>query len=147
MTQDKKQQIFARAEKWFDKIVPATGAAKTKGGEVMRAAMRLHYRYYNDGDTAFEEYGITTCWSSWAYLMDEAPQSMHDIVAGLQFVSSGNYDCLDEYDNTLHLILDAVCDWLDSNADDCNTPNTEDCIVYAIDDRPTEVYDGEDDYD
>ena len=37
------------AAQW-DELVPATGKAGTMQGEVLRAASRLYYRWFNDGD-------------------------------------------------------------------------------------------------
>lgn len=43
-------------------LVPDNGQADTLAGELVRAFMRLEYRWYNDGDVYFEGYGYTdTC--------------------------------------------------------------------------------------
>lgn len=39
-------------EELFDKLVPADGMADTYAGELLRAASKLYYRYFNDGDEA-----------------------------------------------------------------------------------------------
>lgn len=44
----------------FDALVPGTGHAESLGGELLRAAERIAYRYYNDGDMAGEGYGRET---------------------------------------------------------------------------------------
>lgn len=44
----------------FDVLVPGMGHADTLGGELLRAAERIAYRYYNDGDRAGEGYGRET---------------------------------------------------------------------------------------
>lgn len=44
----------------FDALVPSTGHADNLGGELLRAAERIAYRYYNDGDRAGEGYGRET---------------------------------------------------------------------------------------
>lgn len=44
----------------FDALVPGSGHADTLGGELLRAAERIAYRYYNDGDMAGEGYGRET---------------------------------------------------------------------------------------
>ena len=48
------------SETVFDALVPSMGNADTLGGELMRAAMRIAYRYWNDGDCAGEGYGRET---------------------------------------------------------------------------------------
>ncbi|MBQ3348785.1 MAG: hypothetical protein IJG38_00145 [Thermoguttaceae bacterium] len=47
-------------EKMFDQLVPGTGKADTLGGEVLRAINRIGYRFFNDGDKAWEGYGRET---------------------------------------------------------------------------------------
>ena len=44
----------------FDALVPGSGHADSLGGELLRAAERIAYRYYNDGDMAGEGYGRET---------------------------------------------------------------------------------------
>lgn len=44
----------------FDALVPGSGSADTLGGEIMRAAMRIAYRWWNDGDCAGQGYGRET---------------------------------------------------------------------------------------
>lgn len=44
----------------FDALVPGSGHADSLGGKLLRAAKRIAYRYYNDGDRAGEGYGRET---------------------------------------------------------------------------------------
>jgi len=44
----------------FNALVPGRGNADNLGGELLRAAERIAYRYYNDGDMAGERYGRET---------------------------------------------------------------------------------------
>lgn len=44
----------------FDALVPGSGHADSVGGELLRAAERIAYRYFNDGDMAGEGYGRET---------------------------------------------------------------------------------------
>ena len=44
----------------FSEFVPASGASDVVAGEIMRAIMRIAYRYYNDGDVAGDGYGKET---------------------------------------------------------------------------------------
>lgn len=49
---DKKYK--AQFDVLFDKYVPPTGSASTRAGKILRAANKLMYRYYNDGDSFAE---------------------------------------------------------------------------------------------
>jgi len=44
----------------FEALVPGSGNADSLGGELLRAAERIAYRYWNDGDKAGERYGRET---------------------------------------------------------------------------------------
>ena len=44
----------------FDKLVPDSGKCDTLAGELIRAVNKIDYRWYNDGDRWFEDYGIET---------------------------------------------------------------------------------------
>lgn len=59
----------------FNILVPRSGKADTSAGELVRAMSRLNYRWYNDGDKFYEGYGLETCASSAAYLIDNVPKS------------------------------------------------------------------------
>lgn len=45
----------------FDELVPPRGKCPTLGGELVRAANRLIFRFYNDGDMVGRGYGNETC--------------------------------------------------------------------------------------
>ena len=55
----------------FKDIVPVFGMASTEVGEIVRAVNKIIYRYYNDGDKAFLNYGIKTIDSPLAYLLEQ----------------------------------------------------------------------------
>lgn len=55
----------------FDVLVPSSGKAETIAGEIVRAVMRVLYRWYNDGDVFYEGYGLKTVASSVNYLLEE----------------------------------------------------------------------------
>jgi hypothetical protein len=54
----------------FDLMVPRAGSSDTAAGELVRAMMRLQYRWHNDGDMFNQGYGLETCAPSAAYLCD-----------------------------------------------------------------------------
>ena len=51
--EDLPANIQKRYNDLFAEHVPASGAAKTYGGELLRAISRIGYRWYNDGDKVF----------------------------------------------------------------------------------------------
>lgn len=51
-------------------LVPSNGKAESTAGELIRALMRLQYRWYNDGDYFFKGYGLQTAGPSAAYIAD-----------------------------------------------------------------------------
>jgi len=63
-------------DKYFDELVPSSGKAGTVNGEIVRAANRIGYRWYNDGDKFFEGYGAVTAGPAMAFL------TKHDEIDG-----------------------------------------------------------------
>ncbi len=61
-------------EELFELLVPSQGPSKYRGGELVRAMMRIMYRDYNDGDVFYEGYGIETCADAVAFLCQEMPE-------------------------------------------------------------------------
>ncbi len=47
-------------EHLFDILVPSSGKCETLAGELIRAVNKIEYRWFNDGDRWFEDYGIET---------------------------------------------------------------------------------------
>lgn len=54
------ETIENRYDELFDKYVPAMGKCETLAGEILRAVARIHHRYTNDGDIAWQGYGRET---------------------------------------------------------------------------------------
>ena len=54
----------------FDVLVPSSGKSNSLAGELIRAANRIEYRWFNDGDRFFEDYGIETCGQPAYFLMN-----------------------------------------------------------------------------
>ena len=57
----------------FDALVPGSGHADSLGGELLRAAERIAYRYYNDGDRAGEGYGRETVNPAVRFMKENVP--------------------------------------------------------------------------
>ena len=51
-----------------DILIPASGMAETFAGELLRAAERIGYRYNNDGDVFYADYGLETAGGSACFL-------------------------------------------------------------------------------
>jgi hypothetical protein len=68
----REKAVGGRLEKLFNKLVPARGKADSVEGEMVRAMMRVLYRYHNDGDFFFRGYGKETVKPSVDYLKDSA---------------------------------------------------------------------------
>ena len=57
-------------DKYFAELVPSQGNAGTVNGEIVRAANKIGYRWYNDGDKFYKGYGTETAGPPMAFLMD-----------------------------------------------------------------------------
>ena len=64
MTEAQKNE-WAAMEK---RLMPPSGKAETVAGEIIRAADRIHYRWWNDGDKINVGYGKETCNGTARYL-------------------------------------------------------------------------------
>lgn len=63
----------------FDALVPSEGNADNLGSELLRAAERIAYRWYNDGDRTGEGYGYETVNNAIRFMMDNGtPSTMNN---------------------------------------------------------------------
>ena len=69
-----------KMEALFDILVPASGPAETMAGELVRAMMRISYRWFNDGDHFYTGYGLETCGSSAAFIADKMDDETYDLI-------------------------------------------------------------------
>lgn len=67
-------------DKLNDLLIPASGAAETAAGEILRAVERIGYRFNNDGDYFYGGYGLETAGSSAAYLTAACDGEIVDLV-------------------------------------------------------------------
>ena len=84
-------------ESWFEEYVTPSGISETVGGEIVRAAMRILYRSYNDGDQIGRGYGKETVNPAARYLVDklDGMQIVRDIENQLNhtdFYSETDYE-------------------------------------------------------
>lgn len=113
----------------FDALVPASGAADNLGGEIMRAAMRIAYRYWNDGDIAGEGYGRETVNPAVRFLNARVRKasSLRVIIDQLmKFVDRAYCDITDkEYEKLTQNLLAEATRYIVTNVL-WNMPNNED---------------------
>jgi hypothetical protein len=95
---DKEDKIETELAALFKELVPPQGPAKTIEGEMVRAIMRIWYRYFNDGDYFFRGYGKETAGPSASYLKTQTPISkvLKTVLAAAQ-AKAGKADNDDEY--------------------------------------------------
>ena len=119
-----------------DKYVPASGAADTEAGEIIRAMDRLIYRFWNDGDKVGFGYGNETCNSSYRYLYRKIGTLCPSLA------------CVDDDYRYFDLLADTaenVKTYLTNHPESFNTPNTEDSRIASPEDY--DYYDDEDEDD
>jgi hypothetical protein len=119
-------------DKLFNELVPGSGVADTVEGEMVRAIMRIMYRYYNDGDYYFRGYGKETCAPSVDYLKSNTPiskeLSKHLNNARKEAGPAYNpdeYTPKDGYYNNILKAADAIVAYVKSKKGNYE-PNTED---------------------
>ena len=91
-------QLYKEYKELFDKLVPASGAADTIEGEVLRAASKIVYRHYNDGDefnkASFDQLkpyiGHVTSYDDLAH-----KATMFALAAEGEYHPNTGWDCLD----------------------------------------------------
>lgn len=124
-TLDKDKQPSDVLDAVFDTgIVPGSGKADTKAGEIIRAMMRIIYRYYNDGDKFFEGYGLETAAPSVAYLMDTIDE-VATYVANM-FDKLYNYESDAKYNDAIETLADICLHHVQAHFEELMDPNEED---------------------
>ena len=94
----------------FEELVPASGKANSLAGELVRAASRIGYRFFNDGDQLGIGYGKETCNPAGRFLIKKAPKEIADLVAGLwgMYSEAG-------YEAVLDILVGKVADYIEAN--------------------------------
>ena len=128
-TKQKGKAPTDQLEAWFEVLVPQSGKAPTVAGEMVRAMMRIVYRYFNDGDKFFDGYGIETCAPSVSYLVD----SEFDCYNDFDTIASKGADIPDEvYEKDLENITEKLLTFLNNNWNLTTERNEEDSRDYDI---------------
>lgn len=104
-------KMDARINELFRELVPETGKADSLAGELVRAACRLGYRFYNDGDMVGVGYGNETCNAAARFLEHNGDAK---IVRYTQKLTENNYDER-KYEYNLCRLTGAVADYVEQN--------------------------------
>lgn len=128
---------FERLDTLFDELVPCSGQADSLAGELVRAVMRIGYRYYNDGDQIGIGYGKETCNPAARFLIQKAPKEVADLTAGLWGMASEA-----GYEAVLDILAGKLVDCIE-DAPDLRKQPTED--MWNFRDPYEDVDDGEED--
>jgi len=82
-------------EQWdelFKKLVPLVGKCDTVEGELIRAASKVIYRYYNDGDLFHTGYGCETAGASATYLLNSGVPLLGSLINAASCCSGKAYE-------------------------------------------------------
>ena len=135
MTEAEKNE-WAAMEK---RLMPPSGKAETVAGEIIRAADRIWYRWWNDGDKINVGYGKETCNGTARYL---------EKIRGSEFpveVWNGSLG-EDAYTDFTERLVEEMFAFIKERPELETTPNTEDSRMDFIDDD-LDRDEGEDDED
>jgi len=137
-------ELEKRNEPLYDELVPGQGASDYVEGEMMRAINRIIYRFYNDGDKFWEDYGTETAGPAHSYLInsDRIPQEIRSKLESIFDEIVHVYE--DEaYTVAVKKALGVVLDYVESKEGNY-TEHGEDLFDY---DAEYEYEEEEDEYD
>lgn len=124
----------------FDELVPFDGAADTVAGEIVRAASRIGYRYYNDGDQIGIGYGKETCNSAARYLLRNSSKEIREAVLSIWGIASEKI-----YEQQLEELVNIVVEYIEQHPELKEQRNYNDMLDYSepedFDDEDEEDYD------
>lgn len=108
----------------FDGLVPMSGKADSLAGELVRAASRIGYRFFNDGDQLGIGYGRETCNPAGRFIIANTPREVGDTVAILWGQADEDF-----YETHLDAMIGAIVDYIEANPQLRNEP-TQDMWSY-----------------
>lgn len=115
-------------DSFFEELVPSSGKADTKAGELIRAMMRILYRDYNDGDKFNEGYGLETCGPAAAYLIQNDFTDLRDYAEEKHEEGMFTDDNDEEYTDFLNSVAEQVITYIEQNPQLLIEPNDEDML-------------------
>lgn len=131
-------QNITRINDLFDELVPASGKAENLAGEIVRAAARIAYRYYNDGDMVGKGYGKETCNPAARFLLHKLPEELTNFIYDLWMETLEM-----KYEAALEKFLGGIADYVEGHPELRSKP-TGDMWNYR---NPDEDVDDTDDDD
>jgi hypothetical protein len=141
-------ELEKRNEPLYDELVPGQGASDYVEGEMIRAINRIIYRFYNDGDKFWEDYGTETAGPAHSYLInsDRIPQEIRSKLESIFDEIVHVYE--DEaYTAAVKKALGVVLDYVESKEGNY-TEHGEDLFDYDAEyDAEYEYEEEEDEYD
>lgn len=124
----------------FDELVPNSGKASTKAGEIVRAMARLAYRWYNDGDKLGEGYGRETCNPAGRFLCDKLPEIEQAVIRIWDEYND------DDYEQGLLHVQNYVIDYINANPQLKAEANDEDYLDWRDEDEDVDDTDEDEEY-
>lgn len=127
-----------------DILVPDRGMCDTQAGELVRAINRLIYRYWNDGDIFCEDYGLETCASDAAFLIDTSTPEIADALEDVMAYSdkthlTSKFDSIyANYREVLNGVYNAIMEYLADSPELFATKPVGDSREYAEDSATVE---------
>lgn len=118
---DTADTVNEKLEALFEILVPSSGQAETFAGELVRAVMRIGYRWYNDGDYFYTGYGLETCGSSAAFIADKTNDDMYNMIMD----ATDNMGDEGRYENFIALLEEDVLDYVMSNPEAFGTKSED----------------------
>lgn len=131
------EMIRDKMDVLFEELVPTSGKCDSLAGEIIRAASRIGYRFFNDGDQLGIGYGKETCNAAGRFLIKRTNEKIAGIVCDM----FGLY-AEEMYEAKLKDLLDAVVEYVEGNPELRQT-ETEDMFDYY--DKYEDVDDSDED--
>lgn len=126
MNKEYKEGIDNRMHILFEKYVPMQGKCDSLAGEIIRAASRICYRFYNDGDMIGVGYGNETCNAAARFLKAKCPATISAMVAAIWGIHDDT-----AYDTILYCMLDMIATYVENNPK-LEKEETEDMWDYQL---------------
>lgn len=104
------EMIRNKMDALFNELVPPSGKCDSLAGEIIRAASRIGYRFYNDGDQLGIGYGKETCNAAGRFLIKRSSEKIADIVCDMFGLYSE-----EKYEAKLKDLLYAVVEHIEAN--------------------------------
>lgn len=97
----------------FEEFVPSQGPTESLGAELIRAASRVGYRWFNDGDRFNHGYGLETCAPDAAFLAEYGGSKVESIINDMAERMPDWPDS--QYNEAIYKLIAAVINFLADN--------------------------------